>query len=153
MPPSSTPPDQGEQPSSPPGKFGRAEEHLEEAMKLGTLIAIAALAMAMTLGGAVTPADAGDKKKRAHQQGAGKVHFRLDKDPRKARTTLRNLQSLEDQFRGNKLTKRQHDVKHALSGEVRRRSQSYTVGEILGEKRGAEAILNIWGLAGRESGH
>jgi hypothetical protein len=124
-------------------------------MKVGMIATIAALAAAMTLGANVSPADAGDKgKNHAHQQGSGKVHFRLNKDPHKARVTTKNLELLEKQFRGNKLTKRQHDLKHALSGEIGRRRGSEIVGDVLGDKRGADAILGILGAAESSwSGH
>lgn len=120
-------------------------------MRLGTIIAIAALGMAMTPG-AVTPADAGDKKKQAHQQGSKKkVHINPN-------VSTKNLQLLQEKLGGRKLTKQQHDLKRAVDEEVAYRRVIDTLAEGLSNRRGADAILGIGGLGTalgtrRSSGH
>ena len=88
-------------------------------MKLGTIIGIAALGMAMTLGASVNPADAGQKGKRAHQGGSsGKVHI----DPH---VSSKNLRELSHKLKGHQ--------KQAVQHEIKRRE------DILSDRKAAEA--------------
>ena len=102
-------------------------------MKLGTLAAAAALAMAMTLGGSVTPADAG-KKNRAHQgTSSGKVHI-------DSKVSTKNLRALEKKLHG--------DHKRAVQREIHQREyderEQKRVGEWLATSD--EPIINLWAI-------
>ena len=112
-------------------------------MTLGTLAAIAALAMAMTLGGAVSPADAGDNK-RSKQ----KVHVRLNDN-------LSDIQARKLEKAAKKLKGPHRD---ALLGELEHRKKTHQInkgakvlGELLTEGDAAEQILEL-GIFGTDLG-
>jgi hypothetical protein len=111
-------------------------------MKLGTLTAIAALAMATTLGSAVTPADAGKKGRQAHQQGSKKVHIRLNKheSPDKAHVTTRNLEKLQRKLEGSS---RHRATTNALGKEIHDRKSQRAMGQLLSVEDGASAIFSL----------
>ncbi len=114
-------------------------------MKLGTMIGIAALAVAMTLDGAVTPADAGDKKKHANQgHSAGKVHI----DPKVSSDKLR---ALSHKLKGHQ--------KEAVKEEIKRRERIYdekvstkAAGKGIGSIPDIEEQIIHLGLIGTEYG-
>ncbi len=113
-------------------------------MKLGTLAAAAALAMAMTLGGSVSPADAGDNK-RSKQ----KVHVRLNDN-------LSDIQARKLEKAAKKLKGPHRD---ALLGEIERRRDIHSRNEAakhLGKKIGGmeniEDHIGLLGVIGTEYG-
>jgi hypothetical protein len=100
---------------------------VEDAMKLGTMIGIAALATAMTLGGAVTSADAGKKGKNAHQGGtSGNVHI-------DSGVSSKNLRAVSKKLKG-------HQQK-AVMDEIERRERKHS-------NKKAEKFVGDW-LGGR----
>jgi hypothetical protein len=111
-------------------------------MKLGMMATIAALAAAMTLGGAVTPADAGKKGRQAHQQGSKKVHIRLNKheSPEKARITERNLEKLQRKLEGSS---RHGATTTAIGKELHDRQTQRAMGQLLSVEDGASAIFGL----------
>jgi hypothetical protein len=119
-------------------------------MKLGTIIGIATLAMAMTLGGAVTPADAGDKKSKQ------KIHVRINDG-------LNQDQRIRLEKAAKKLKAPYRD---AVLGEIERRRDIHSrnkVAKQLGEKIGGLTniedqigLLGVFGTAygkRRKGGH
>jgi len=114
-------------------------------MKLGTITAMAALAVAMTLGANVTPADAGQKGKHAnHGNSAGKVHI----DPKVSSDKLR---ALSHKLKGHQ--------KQAVREEIERRGRIHDEkkqGKVTGKGIGSipdieEQIIHM-GLIGVEYG-
>ena len=99
------------------------------------MVAIAALALAMTLGGAVTPADAGKKGKRAHQ-GSGRVHISPN-------VSDKNLEALQRKLEGSS---RHRATTHAVSKEIHDRYQRRAMDRMLSTEDGASAILSIGNL-------
>jgi hypothetical protein len=118
-------------------------------MKLGTIIGIATLAMAMTLGGAVTPADAGQKGSKK------KVHVRLnnnltDLKVRKLEKAARSLKGPHRDALLGEIEKRRttHNVNKGAGDVGRMLTERDAMGQILG--------LGIWGTElgkRRKGGH
>ena len=125
-------------------------------MKLGTMAAIAALAVAMTLGAKVTPADAGNKaKKQAHHQGSNAKHADGAREAKKRRgyghvryapgLTTDKLETLEKKLRGQK------DLKHFHKNVERQLERSREKKKTLGLKEsdmekliiGVEAVKGL----------
>jgi len=109
-------------------------------MKRGMMATIAALAAAMTLGGAnVGPADAGKKGKRAHQS-SGRVHI-------SPTVSDRNLELLQRKLEGSS---RHRTTTHAVSKEIHDRHTRRAMGRMLEfdlDSGGSDALLGIGGLA------
>jgi hypothetical protein len=105
-------------------------------MKLGRLTAIAVLATAMTLGGAVIPADAGKKGKRAHQSN-GRVHI-------SPTVSDKNLEKLQRKLEGSS---RHRATTNAIGKEIHDRRTQRVMGQMLDTEDGASAIMSFGGLA------
>jgi hypothetical protein len=113
------------------------------------MITIAAMAVAMTLGGAVVPADAGKKGKRAHQGGSsGKVHI-------DSKVSSKNLKALQRQLESHgKLTKGQHHVKRAVDSELsNRRAADDAARMILNSGDPITGLLDVGTAIKRKRGH
>jgi hypothetical protein len=108
---------------------------VEEAMKLGTLASIAALAMAMTLGVNVSPADAGDKARKIHVS----PHIK-DETLRKAAKTLKGEHKKAVL---HELNLREQPKKHAK----RREDSATRAGKAIGSLTNIEGhivSLGVW---------
>jgi hypothetical protein len=121
-----------------PVKSGRAEEHLEEAMKLGIVVTAVALATATTFGGgAVAPVDAGDKgsKKRVHISPG---------------VSTKNLSRLEKQLKGSNKRAVQDEIKRrgTVHHEKRLKEQAASgLGRaLISGPGGDDPIIGLWGL-------